>query len=112
LLIFPGEFLGSACDFAAHFVAGLFVNARHMVLVPSVLLGIAQHFVRAGAARLPVASGEANVCAAKMVIACAGSALCILRTFSDLGHSFSPKVYSLMNPEPLGVNSKAAPQYV
>jgi hypothetical protein len=90
LLIFPGELSGSACNLAPHFVAGLFVNAGQIMLVASVLFGIAQHFVRTGAARLPLASGEANVCTAKMVIARAGSALRALRTFSYLGHSFSP----------------------
>jgi hypothetical protein len=83
---YSGERSRSACDFAPHFVASLFVNAGQIVLLAPVLLGITQNFVRTGTTRLPIATREANIRTPKMVIALTCSALCALRCFSDFGH--------------------------
>lgn len=78
--------LRGARNLAAHFVTRVLVYVRQLVLFTAMLLGIAQYFFRAGAARLPVATGEADVGAAKLIIAFPGATLRALRGFSHLSH--------------------------
>jgi hypothetical protein len=53
--------LGCAMYVAAHHVTGLFVNAGQIMSFTAMLLGIAEHLFRSGAARCPVAGFETNV---------------------------------------------------
>jgi hypothetical protein len=78
--------LRGTSNLAAHFVTGVFVYVGQLVLFTAMLLGIAQHLFRTGAARLPIATSKTNVGAAKLIITLSGATLCAQWGFSHLSH--------------------------
>jgi hypothetical protein len=95
---------GRVVNLTAYFVARLVVNGREIVLLTTMLFGLLQDFVRAGAPGFPWTTGKASVGAAEWVVIVTFISAVGL---SNCGH-FCLQNYCAANPELNGARSKAA----